>query len=102
MKTEIKGRIDHAKLPKTERRSTVRQNRRERGIWQRRFWEHSIRDEPDYIAHMDYLHYNPVKHGHVGQVEDLPYSTFHQLVKRQIYPEDWGGNLVELEVGESF
>ncbi len=90
------------KLPKTERRSTVRQNRGERGIWQRRFWEHSIRDEPDYIAHMDYLHYNPVKHGHVEQVADWPYSTFHQLVKRQIYPESWGGNMVELEVGESF
>ena len=61
-----------------------------------------IRDEPDYAAHMDYLHYNPVKHGHVEQVKDWPYSTFHHLVKRQVYPESWGGNLVDLEVGESF
>ncbi len=51
---------------------------------------------------MDYLHNNPVKHGHVEQVKDWPYFTFHQLVKRQIYPEDWGGNRVELEVGVSF
>ncbi len=102
MKTEIKGRIDHAKLPKTERRSTVRQNRGERGIWQRRFWEHSIRDEPDYIAHMDYLHYNPVKHDDVGQVEDLPYSTFHQLVKRLIYPEGRGLTWLNLRLVKVF
>jgi len=89
-------------LPNTERRSLVRQKRGERGIWQRRFWEHSIPDEANYIAHMDYLHYNPLKHGHVEQVKDWPYSTFHHLVKRKVYPESWGGNLVELEVGESF
>lgn len=89
-------------LPKTELRSTVRQKRGERGIWQRRFWEHSIRDESGYNAHMDYLHYNPVKHGHVEQVRDWPYSTFHRLVKCEVYPENWGGNLVELEVGEYF
>lgn len=89
-------------LANTERRSLVRQKRGERGIWQRRFWEHSIRDEADYIAHMDYLHYNPVKHGHVEQVKDWTYSTFHHLVKSEVYPENWGGNRVELQVGESF
>jgi len=89
-------------LPSTERRSIVRQERGERGIWQRRFWEHSIRDEADYIAHMDYLHFNPVKHGHVSRVKDWPYSTFHHLVKSEIYPENWGGNQLELEVGERF
>jgi putative transposase len=51
---------------------------------------------------MDYLHYNPVNYGHVEQVKDWPISTFHQLVKRQIYPEDWGGYPVKLEVGERF
>ena len=51
---------------------------------------------------MDYLHYNSVKHGHVERVKDWPYSTFHQLVKRQVYPESWGGNIFELEAGESF
>jgi len=49
---------------------------------------------------MDYLHYNPVKHGHVEQVKDWPYSTFHHLVNCQIYPESWGGDVLELEVGE--
>jgi len=48
------------------------------------------------------LHFDPVKHGYVEQVKDWPYSTFHHLVKSQVYPESLGGNLVELEVGESF
>ena len=80
----------------------MRQKRGERGIWQKRFWEHSIRDEADYMAHMDYLHYNPVKHGHVAPVKDGPYSTLHHLVKSAVYTESWGGNRVELQVGESF
>ncbi|MCP4489397.1 MAG: transposase [Gammaproteobacteria bacterium] len=86
--------------PKNEYRSMIRQNRNERGIWQRRYWEHTIRDDIDYAVHMDYLHYNPVKHGYVSQVKDWPYSSFHYLVGRQIYPECWGGSGVELEVGE--
>ena len=84
----IKTRFSR-ELPLTERRETVRVRRRERGIWQRRFWEHLIRDERDYTAHMDYVHINPVKHGLVKQVSDWPYSTFHRLVKMGIYPHDW-------------
>ncbi|XLM22241.1 transposase, partial [Chromobacterium piscinae] len=49
----------------------------ERGIWQRRYWEHQIRDEADLQAHVDYIHYNPVKHGHVERVLEWPYSSFH-------------------------
>ena len=79
------------RLPKTERRSKVRVNRGERGIWQRRFWEHAIRDERDYANHMDYLHFNPVKHGHVGRVADWPYSSFARCVERGLYPRDWAG-----------
>jgi putative transposase len=79
------------KLPKTERRSTVRIARGERGIWQRRYWEHLIRDEADFRAHMDYVHFNPVKHGLVRRVSDWPYSTFHRLVEEGVYPADWGG-----------
>jgi putative transposase len=78
-------------LPKTERLSAVRAARGERGIWQRRYWEHLIRDEMDYQAHMDYVHINPVKHGLVRRVADWPYSTFHELVKTNVYPPDWGG-----------
>jgi putative transposase len=78
-------------IPKTERRSTVRISRGERGLWQRRFWEHLIRNEADYQTHMDYIHFNPVKHGHVSRVKDWPYSTFHRLVAKGVYPLDWAG-----------
>ncbi len=64
---------------------------RESTIWQRRFWEHQIRDDLDLQRHVDYIHYNPVKHGHVARVADWPYSTFHRYVQRGIYPPDWAG-----------
>jgi putative transposase len=83
-------------LPKTERRSTVRIKRGERGIWQRRYWEHLIRNETDYQAHMDYVHINPVKHGYVTRVQDWPYSTLHRLVEKGIYPQDWAGGQTTL------
>jgi len=78
-------------LPREERLSRVRQRRGERGIWQRRYWEHLIKDEADYQAHMDYIHINPVKHGLVDRVVDWPYSTFHHLVEKGIYPLKWAG-----------
>ena len=78
-------------LPKTERRSQVRVARGERGIWQRRYWEHLIRDEADFCAHMDYVHINPLKHGLVRRVVDWPHSTFHRLVGQGVYPADWAG-----------
>jgi putative transposase len=78
-------------LPKTERRSPVREARGERGIWQRRFWEHTLRDERDYAAHVDYVHFNPVKHGYVKAVMDWPHSTFHRYVAEGVYSTDWGG-----------
>ncbi len=80
-------------LPKTEHRSATRQRRGERGIWQRRYWEHLIRDEADFQAHMDYVHINPLKHGLVTRVSDWPYSTFHRLVERGVYPADWAGSV---------
>jgi len=86
---EIK-KIFSKQLPTTEYRSEIRLNRHERGIWQRRFWEHAIRDETDYIKHIDYIHYNPVKHGWVTQVIAWPYSSFHRFVKQGIYSPTWG------------
>lgn len=65
--------------------------RRDGGLWQPRFWEHRIRDVRDYRAHMDYAHYNPVKHGLVARVKDWPYSSFHHAVREGIYAADWGG-----------
>jgi putative transposase len=79
-------------LPKVERRSKVRAARGERAIWQRRFWEHTLRDERDYAAHVDYVHFNPVKHGHARAVKEWPYSTFHRDVAQGVYLEDWGGS----------
>ena len=78
-------------LPLTEWRSRTRFNRGERGIWQRRYWEHLIRDEADFRAHMDYVHFNPVKHGLVKRVVEWPHSTFHRLVRLEVYPPDWAG-----------
>lgn len=88
-------------LPSTERRSKVRIARGERGIWQRRFWEHAIRDDADYAAHVDYCHINPVKHGYVQCVSEWPYSTFHRYVERGVYPLNWAGGVEsDIDVGE--
>jgi putative transposase len=62
----------------------------ERSIWQRRFWEHMLRDEQDFERHVDYIHYNPVKHGLVKCPKDYQYSTFHRYVQRGVYPLEWG------------
>ena len=78
-------------IPNGECRSAVRIRRGERGIWQRRYWEHRIRDAADFQAHMDYVHINPVKHGLVERVRDWPFSTFHRLVEQGVYPLDWAG-----------
>ncbi|MBI4643298.1 MAG: transposase [Deltaproteobacteria bacterium] len=68
-----------------------RRTRKEMNLWQRRFWEHLIRDDDDYEKHFDYIHWNPAKHGYVTRVIDWPYSTFHRYVAKEIYPPDWGG-----------
>ena len=89
---KIKGRFSRS-LPKNEGyRSKSRILKGERGIWQRRYWEHVIRDEVDYKRHMDYVHYKPVKHGHCERVKDWPYSSFHRFVDRGVYTENWGGD----------
>lgn len=79
------------RIPTGERRNQSRMTKGERGIWQRRYWEHLIRNERDYQRHMDYIHYNPVKHGYVERVMDWPYSTFQRDVVRGIYPPNWAG-----------
>lgn len=71
--------------------SRSRNRHREASIWQRRFWEHQIRDEEDFRRHMDYIHFNPVKHGLAKSVSDWPYSTFHRYAARGVYPGNWGG-----------
>ena len=70
--------------------SASRQRKQEKAVWQRRFWEHQIRDETDYGQHVDYIHYNPVKHGLVNAPIEWEYSSFRRYVKAGLYPADWG------------
>jgi len=65
----------------------------EKGVWQRRFWEHLIRDQDDLNLHLDYIHYNPVKHGLVCSPGEWEYSSFSSFVKGGYYTEDWGGDV---------
>jgi len=88
----IKGRFSRA-CPAGEAISASRGRKRERGIWHRRYWEHTLRDGGDYASHVDYIHYNPVKHGHAGRVLDWPHSSFHRFVREGILPCDWGGEV---------
>jgi putative transposase len=76
-------------IPATEHRSATRHRRGERGIWQRRYWEHLIRDENDYRNHVDYIHYNPVKHDLVQRASDWPHSSLHRHIQRGLLPHDW-------------
>jgi putative transposase len=71
--------------------------RRERGLWQRRYWEHAIRDDADLERHVDYVHFNPVKHGYVARVRDWPFSSFHRYVERGDLVADWGGTAPEFQ-----
>ena len=90
----IKAKFSRA-LPKTETVSPSRRHKNERGIWQRRYWEHEIRSQEDLNAHIDYIHINPVKHGYVTRVADWPYSSFHRYVRQGILPADWAGGDME-------
>jgi putative transposase len=76
--------------------SIARDRRGEFDLWQRRFWEHTVRDDGDFARHVDYIHYNPVKHGLVTQVNNWPHSSFHRYVRQGILPEDWAGDVAEI------
>ena len=78
------------RLAKGEHIRASRQAKRERGIWQRRYWEHQIRDEVDLARHVDYIHFNPVKHGWVTHPVDWPHSTLHGNIERGMAVSDWG------------
>ena len=96
----IKSRFAQA-LPKQEEISDVRRARGQRGIWQRRFWEHLIRDEADYARHVEYCYINPLKHDLVTRVCDWPHSSFHRDVRAGIIPLDWAGEIDAIgEFGE--
>ena len=77
-------------IPKGEHVSQSRIKRQERGIWQRRFWAHWIINQQDFNSHVDYIHWNPVKHDQVKCVCDWPYSSFHHYLARGVYSKNWG------------
>ncbi|MDR2196055.1 MAG: transposase [Gallionellaceae bacterium] len=78
------------RIPAGEYRRPSLVQKAERGIWQRRYWEHLIRDEDDLRRHVDYIHFNPVKHGHVQRAQDWSFSTFGRYVAKGLLPRDWG------------
>ena len=96
IKSYFTHRFDDSKMS-LKNLSSSHENRREGGVWQRRFWEHFIRDEQDLVKHFDYIHYNPVKHGLVQNVEDWAWSSFHRYVKLGWYPSGWN----DKNVGEN-
>ena len=71
-------------------RSASHAAKRDKGVWQRRFWEHQVRDDDDLQRHVDYVHFNPVKHGLVARAADWPHSSFHRYAERGWLPADWG------------
>jgi putative transposase len=90
----IKSNFSRAIEPQA--RSQSQMSKREKGIWQRRYWEHAIRDEADLDRHVDYIHFNPVKHGHVSRVSEWPHSSFHRFVERGWLVPDWGGDVRDI------
>ena len=95
IKTEFSRR-----LPAGERRMASRISKGERGIWQRRYWEHTLRDENDFERHCNYIHFNPMKHGYVSSASEWPYSSFQRFVRLGVYPRDWATG--EEMTGENF
>ena len=88
---QVKAQFTHRDLgEKAETISGSMHRKGEKGVWQRRFWEHLIRDQDDFNAHCDYIHYNPVKHGLVRSPSDWKHSTFRSLAEEGMYPADWG------------
>ncbi len=80
-------------IPNQEKLSQSRLRKGERDIWQRRYWEHQIRDKTDYNNHINYIHYNPVKHGYVSSPTEWPYSSIHRYIREGILPKDWGADV---------
>lgn len=94
----------HRENHKGAGRTLSQQLQGEATIWHRRYWEHTIRDQGDLNAHIDYVHINPLKHGLVNEVRNWPWSSFHRYVTNGVYPSDWGGRadmkLMDVSRGE--
>jgi putative transposase len=90
----IKGGFSRGLEPQA--RSASKLLKREKGIWQRRYWEHAIRGDADLERHVDYIHFNPMKHGLVTRVRDWSFSSFHRYVDQGTLPADWGGDMRDI------
>ena len=87
--------------PRGRPQASMPSRRQKPSVWQARYWEHLIRNEEDYRQHVEYIHYNPVKHGQVSRPWDWPYSSFRQYVQEGLYPREWGGTapLLDEKIG---
>lgn len=100
IKTNFSKNIDEHELSNIKEKLTESKiKKREKGVWQRRFIEHTIRDDKDLYNHLNYIHYNPVKHGVVKNVKDWEYSSFQKFVKKKWYEVDWGSTKDVKELG---
>jgi len=91
IKSDFSRNIDEKQIEKVRKYLTESKiKKKEKGVWQRRYWEYTIRNEEDLYKHLDYIHWNPVKHGYVENVRDWKYSSFHKYVKQGIYEISWG------------
>ena len=97
IKTYFSKKIDTNKIADYEV-SASRRQKQEKDVWQRRYWEHTIRDEEDLYNHLDYIHFNPVKHNYVSSPKDWKYSSFEKFVKKNLYEVDWGSLEDVLEI----
>jgi putative transposase len=80
--------------------SSIQSKRHEQALWQHRYWEHMLRDEMDFERHVEYIHYNPVKHGHAASPMEWPHSSFRRYVEDGIYEADWGqGSMDFADIG---
>ncbi|HFE39493.1 MAG TPA: transposase [Gammaproteobacteria bacterium] len=95
---DFSGRWREIKKYVTKRMTNIRNSRKEGDIWQRRFWEHQIRNETDWRNHMDYIHYNPVRHGYVTAPGNWRWSSFHQWAAKGAYELCWGANEMPDEI----
>lgn len=88
-----------ASIPEDQRPQVhgSRQRKQEQAIWQRRFWEHRIRDEQDFARHVDYIHYNPVKHGYVQRPVEWQHSSIHHYIRQGVLTADWGASPISID-----
>jgi putative transposase len=96
---KIKARFSHG-VGQLMPRSASKVVKRETGVWQRRFWEHCIRDDADYASHVAYCWGNPVKHGVVERAVDWPFSSIHRDLREGRVPPEWGGHVTDGDFGE--